>query len=164
MVVGGGASGGGSNFNVVPAATYFTVDGRLNPEADVEAELARISSLISEAARQAGADVTIDVTQVAPPAGTLHNHPAAELLAECVTEVTGSPARFELCAGCLDTRWYDQLAIPAFGYGPGLFEVSHGPDEYVEEAALHRVAAVYSRYAHRLLHQNSSTRPRNSTP
>jgi acetylornithine deacetylase/succinyl-diaminopimelate desuccinylase-like protein len=48
MVVGGGASGGGSNFNVVPAATYFTVDGRLNPEADVEAELARISSLISE--------------------------------------------------------------------------------------------------------------------
>jgi succinyl-diaminopimelate desuccinylase len=164
MVVVGGLSGGGSSFNAVPASTYFTVDSRLNPEEDVEAELARISSLISEAARQAGADVTIDVTQVAPPAGTLHNHPAAELLAECVTEVTGSPARFELCAGCLDTRWYDQLAIPAFGYGPGLFEVSHGPDEYVEEAALHRVAAVYSRYAHRLLHQNSSTRPRNSTP
>jgi acetylornithine deacetylase/succinyl-diaminopimelate desuccinylase-like protein len=77
--------------------------------------------------------------------------PAAALLGEIVAEINGSPARFELCAGCLDTRWYDQLGIPAFGYGPGLFEVSHGPDEYVEEAALHRVAAVYCSYAQRLL-------------
>ncbi|MFI7068166.1 M20/M25/M40 family metallo-hydrolase [Kribbella sp. NPDC050124] len=164
MVVIGGKSGGGSNFNVVPGSTYFTVDGRFNPEEDVEAELTRITRLISEAALQAGAEVTIDVTQVAAPAGTTLDHPAAVLLGECVTEVTGAPARFELCAGCLDTRWYDQVGIPAFGYGPGLFEVSHGPDEYVEEAALHRVAAVYARYANRLLHHDSGTWPRNSTP
>lgn len=151
MVVVGGISGGGSNFNVVPGSTYFTVDGRFNPEEDVEAELARITALVSDAAREAGAEVTIDVTQVAPPAGTPVDHRAAKLLGEVVAEVNGSPARFELCAGCLDTRWYDQLGIPAFGYGPGLFDVSHGPNEYVEEAALHRVAAVYCTYALRLL-------------
>lgn len=151
MVVVGGISGGGSNFNVVPGSTYFTVDGRFNPEEDVEAELARITALVSDAARDAGAEVTIDVTQVAPPAGTPDDDRAAKLLGEVVAEVNGSPARFELCAGCLDTRWYDQLGIPAFGYGPGLFDVSHGPNEYVEEAALQRVAAVYASYAQRLL-------------
>jgi len=65
--------------------------------------------------------------------------------------VTGRSARFELCAGCLDTRWYAQLGIPSFGFGPGRFDVSHGPDEYVDEVAMRRVAAVYARYAAELL-------------
>ena len=34
--------------------------------------------------------------------------------------------------GVLETRWYAQLGVPAFAYGPGALEVSHGPDEYVE--------------------------------
>jgi hypothetical protein len=33
------------------------------------------------------------------------------------------------------------------GYGPGRLDVSHGPDEYVEEAALRRAAAEYALYA-----------------
>jgi succinyl-diaminopimelate desuccinylase len=147
MVVVGGQCGGGSNFNVVPGRTYFTVDGRFNPEEDIDAELARITALINAAAIDAGADVSIQVTQVAPSAYTPLTDPAAELLADCVADVTGAPARFELCAGCLDTRWYSELGIPAFGFGAGRFDVSHGPDEYVEEAALQRVAAVYAMFA-----------------
>ncbi len=147
MVVVGGRSGGGSNFNVVPGRTFFTVDGRFNPEEDIDTELARVTALINAAAMDAGADVSIQVTQVAPPADTALTDPAAELLADCVADVTGAPARFELCAGCLDTRWYSELGIPAFGFGAGRFEVSHGPGEYVEEAALQRVAAVYALFA-----------------
>ena len=75
------------------------------------------------------------------------------MLGECVTDITGSPARYELCAGCLDTRWYTQLGIPAFGFGPGRLEVSHGPNEYVEEAALRRVAAVYTLFAAKLFNR-----------
>lgn len=150
MVVVGGRSGGGSNFNVVPASTSFTVDGRFDPSQDVHAELEHITGLVRDAARTAGADVSIEVTQVAPAADTPASHPAARLLGDCVAEVTGAPTRFEVCAGCLDTRWYAQLGIPAFGFGPGRFDVSHGPDEYVEEAALRRVAAVYALYAARL--------------
>lgn len=147
MVVVGGESGGGSNFNVVPARTYFTVDGRFNPEEDVDAELARITALVDAAARDAGAEVSVHVTQVAPPADTAPDGHAARVLGECVAGVTGAPARFELCAGCLDTRWYGQLGIPAFGFGAGRLDVSHGPDEYVEEAAMRRVAAVYGLFA-----------------
>lgn len=151
MVVIGGQSGGGSNFNVVPARTYFTVDGRFNPEENIDAELEHITDTINNAARDVGADVSIRVTQLAPAADTPLTDPAAELLGDCATTVTGSPARYELCAGCLDTRWYSQLGIPAFGYGAGRFDVSHGPDEYVEEVALHRVAAVYALFASQLM-------------
>jgi len=151
MIVVGGRSGGGSNFNVVPERTWFTVDGRFHPEVDLDAELARIVGIVSDAARAAGADVSVEVTQLAPPADTPASDPAATLLGRCVAEVTGRPARFELCAGCLDTRWYAQLGIPSFGFGPGRFEVSHGPHEYVDESALRRVAAVYAHYAGQLL-------------
>jgi succinyl-diaminopimelate desuccinylase len=147
MVVVGGQSGGGSNFNVVPGRTYFTVDGRFNPEEDIDAELARIAAVINDAAKVAGAEVSIEVTQIAPPADTPLSDSAAQVLGDRVAEVTGSPARYELCAGCLDTRWYSQLGIPAFGFGAGRFDVSHGPNEYVEEAAMRRVAAVYCLFA-----------------
>jgi len=151
MVVVGGQSGGGSNFNVVPARTYFTVDGRFNPEEDIDAELQRITTTINDGARDAGADVSIEVTQVAPPAQTPLSNAAAKLLGDCVATVTGAPARYEVCPGCLDTRWYSQLGIPAFGFGAGRFDVSHGPNEYVEEAAMRRVAAVYGLFAGELL-------------
>jgi len=151
MVVVGGKSGGGSNFNVVPARTYFTVDGRFNPEEDLDAELARIKDTINGAAKGAGADVSIQVNQFAPAADTPLDDHAAQVLGRCVADVTGAPARYELCAGCLDTRWYSALGIPAFGFGAGIFEVSHGPNEYVEEDALRRVAAVYALFAGQLL-------------
>jgi len=151
MIVVGGRSGGGSNFNVVPERTWFTVDGRFNPEVDLDAEQARITAIVSDAARAAGAEVSVEVTQLAPPSDTSASHPAATLLGNCVAKVTGRLARFELCAGCLDTRWYAQLGIPSFGFGPGRFDVSHGPDEYVDEVAMRRVAAVYARYAAELL-------------
>lgn len=151
MVVVGGRSGGGSNFNVVPAHTYFTVDGRFNPEEDLDAELTRIKDIVNGAARDAGVDVSIRVDQFAPAADTPPDDHAAQVLGRCVADVTGAPARYELCAGCLDTRWYSEVGIPAFGFGAGLFEVSHGPDEYVEEDALRRVAAVYALVAGELL-------------
>lgn len=150
-IVVGGQSGGGSNFNVVPERTWFTVDGRFGPEEDLEEELARITAIVHEAAERAGANVDLEVTQVAPPAHTAKDHPTTKLLAEAIEEVNEAPVRIEQCPGCLDTRWYAQLGIPSFGYGPGTMEVSHGPHEYVEEAALHRVAAGYALFASRVL-------------
>jgi acetylornithine deacetylase/succinyl-diaminopimelate desuccinylase-like protein len=55
-----------------------------------------------------------------------------------------------MCAGVLDVRWYAQLGIPAFGYGAGRLDVSHGPREYIDESAMRKCAAVYADYARRL--------------
>ena len=140
----GGVAGSGAGFNVVPGSAWFSVDRRLDPDEDVDTEVARLTGTIERAAAEAGAAVTVDVLQEQPAASTDPAHPAAEALARSVAAVEGERPPFELCPGVLETRWYAQLGVPAFAYGPGALEVSHGPDEYVEEEAMRRCAAVYA--------------------
>ena len=146
MLVVGGAAGAGANFNVVPGEAWFSLDRRFNPDEALEEEVERLTGAIHAAAGD-DADVTIDVLQRQPSASTEPTHPAAGALARSVEAVEDAPARFELCPGALDTRWYAQLGIPAFAYGAGRLDVSHGPDEFIDEAAMRRCAAVYARFA-----------------
>jgi succinyl-diaminopimelate desuccinylase len=140
----GGQAGSGAGFNVVPGSAWFSVDRRFDPEQDLDRELEQLTSVIHEAA--AGADVEIDVLQQQPSGSTDPDHPAARALARCVEAVEGA-ARFEVCPGVLETRWYSRLGIPAFGYGGGGLDVAHGPVEYIDEAAMRRCAAVYALFA-----------------
>ena len=147
MLVVGGASGSGASFNAVPGAAWFSVDRRFNPDEQLDTELARLTDTIAEAAAGAGADVEVEVLQRAASAGTDESHPMALSLADCVEQIEGAVPRFEVCPGTLETRWYAQLEIPAFAYGPGGLDVSHGPHEFVDEAAMRRSAAVYALFA-----------------
>ena len=137
----------GAGFNAVPGSAWFSLDRRFNPEEDLDEELARLTGMVTEAADAAGARVDIDVLQRQPSGSTDQAHPAAQALARCVEAVEGAMPSFQLCPGVLDTRWYSQLGIPAFAYGGGRLEISHGPDEYIEEAAMRRCAAVYALFA-----------------
>ncbi len=151
MLVVGGAAGSGANFNVVPDSAWFSVDCRFNPEEQLDDLLAQLNETISEAAKGLGADVAVEVLQRQPSASTDPNHPAAAVLARCVAEIEGTPPQFELCPGVLETRWYAQLGIPAFAYGAGRLDVSHGPNEYINERAMRQCAAVYARFAEEML-------------
>lgn len=153
----GGQSGSGVTYNSVPGTAWFSVDCRFAPEAELETERARLTDAITEAAATAGADVTVEVAQEAPGAHTEAGHPVSEALARSVELVEGGRPELVACPGVLETRWYAQLGIPALAYGPGLLEVSHGPEEYVEEAALRRCAAVYALLANALLGRNGAT-------
>jgi acetylornithine deacetylase/succinyl-diaminopimelate desuccinylase-like protein len=147
MLVVGGAAGAGANFNVVPGSAWFSVDRRFNPDEDLDEELARLTGTVERAAGAAGAAVAIEILQRQPSGATDPSHPAALALSRCIAEVEGAPARLDVCPGSLDTRWYAQLGIPAFGYGPGRLDVSHGPGEFIEETAMRRCAEVYARFA-----------------
>jgi len=147
MLVVGGQAGAGAGFNVVPGSAWFSVDRRFNPEEELEAELERLNGMITETAAAIGAHVEIDVLQSQPSGSTDQSHPAARTLARCIGAVEGGEPAFRMCPGVLDTRWYSQLGIPAFAYGGGRLDVSHGPDEYIDEAAMRRCAAVYARFA-----------------
>ena len=151
MLVVGGSAGAGANFNVVPGSAWFSLDRRFNPEEDLDEEIARLSDTITEAATHVQAEVAIDVLQCQPSGSTDEAHPAAVALARCIAGVEGADPRFEVCPGSLDTRWYAQLGIPAFAYGAGRLDVSHGPREFIDEAAMGRCAAVYARCAGELL-------------
>jgi acetylornithine deacetylase/succinyl-diaminopimelate desuccinylase-like protein len=89
----------------------------------------------------------VEVLQLSPSAATDEAHPTALALARCIVQVDGVSPRFELCPGSLETRWYAELGIPAFAYGAGGLDVSHGPDEFIDEAAMRRCAAVYAIFA-----------------
>lgn len=147
MLVVGGQAGAGAGFNVVPGSAWFSVDRRFNPEEQLDQELARLTGMIEEAAHAAGAEVDIDVLQAQPSGSTDQDHPAARTLARCVEAVEAAGATFQLCPGVLETRWYSQLGIPAFAYGGGRLDVSHGPHEYIDERAMRRCAAVYALFA-----------------
>jgi acetylornithine deacetylase/succinyl-diaminopimelate desuccinylase-like protein len=151
MLVVGGQAGAGAAFNAVPGSAWFSVDRRFNPEERLDRELARLTGMIAEAAEAIGAEVDIDVLQEQPSGSTAATHPAAEALADCVDAVEGTRPAFRMCPGVLDTRWYSQLGIPAFAYGGGRLDVSHGPDEYIDEAAMRRCAAVYALFAERVM-------------
>jgi succinyl-diaminopimelate desuccinylase len=56
-----------------------------------------------------------------------------------------------MCPGSLEIRWYIQRGIPAFAFGPGLLEVSHGPGEYVQIERIYQHTLVYALYALRML-------------
>ena len=147
MLVVGGQAGAGAGFNAVPGSAWFSIDRRFNPEEDLHRELSRLTTMIAESAEAAGAQVDVEVLQEQPSGSTEPTHPAAAALAECAAAVEGAEPAFEMCPGVLDTRWYSQLGMPAFAYGGGRLDVSHGPDEYIDEAAMRRCAAVYALFA-----------------
>jgi acetylornithine deacetylase/succinyl-diaminopimelate desuccinylase-like protein len=144
VLVLGGSAGAGASFNAVPGSAWFSVDRRFNPEEDLDEEVARLTDAIAGAASNAEAGVSVEVLQLAPSAGTAESHPASVMLRRCIERVEGTAPRFEMCPGVLETRWYAQLGIPAYAYGAGRLDVSHGPDEFIDEAAMRRCAAVYA--------------------
>jgi acetylornithine deacetylase/succinyl-diaminopimelate desuccinylase-like protein len=72
MLVVGGASGSGANFNVVPDAAWFSVDRRFNPEEDLDEELERLTRMIEEAAGHAQTEVEVTVLQQQPSSATTY--------------------------------------------------------------------------------------------
>jgi acetylornithine deacetylase/succinyl-diaminopimelate desuccinylase family protein len=146
----GGRCEGGTNFNLVPGECSFTVDRRINPEEDLETERNRLLGVL-EGLRENGVNLDFEIFQEGPSAGVAETDPVAQALAQSVAEVSGRQARFQLCPGLLETRYYVARQIPAFAYGPGLLGVSHGPKEFVKIKDIMQTAGIYALTAAKLL-------------
>jgi succinyl-diaminopimelate desuccinylase len=146
----GGQSGGGSNFNVVPERCWFTVDRRINPEEHLETEKARLLGVLEECKRE-GVPLEWDIFQEGPSAHCSEQEPLGRALAKSIEALTNEHARFEMCPGLLETRFYAALGVSAYAYGPGLLSVAHGPDEYVDLRRVAQCATIYARTAMELL-------------
>ena len=146
----GGESSGGDNFNVVPERASFTIDRRTNPEEDFDGERRELLEVV-EQGRALGIDCEADVMQEGRSAFTDANGPLGVALSSSIRHVTRADARFELCPGVLETRHYTALGIPALAYGPGLLSVAHGPHEFVSVRKLAQAAEVYALTALALL-------------
>lgn len=146
----GGQSGGGANFNVVPEECWFTVDRRINPEEDLATEKTRLLDVLQKC-RDEGSPLEWEIVQEGHSAASDKNEPLGCALARSIEAVTGSPPSFEMCPGLLETRFYAAQGIPAFAYGPGLLSVAHGPSEYVDLRKIRDGAAICTLTAASLL-------------
>ena len=148
----GGRTEGGTNFNVVPDRCSFTVDRRINPEEDFDQEKQRLFAVL-ERARDGGIDLEVETLQEGRSCGVREDDGLAQALARSIAKVTGRAAQFEMCPGLLEIRFYAERGIPAFAYGPGLLTVSHGPNEFVPIDRIVQCAQVYALTAADLLGQ-----------
>jgi acetylornithine deacetylase/succinyl-diaminopimelate desuccinylase family protein len=139
----GGESGGGTNFNVVPGQCWFTVDRRINPEEDFDAEKDRLISVLDDC-RRGGIRLVWEILQEGRAAACPENERLGRVLAQNVQAISGAAPRFEMCPGLLEIRFYGAMGIPAYAYGPGLLSVAHGPNEYVDLRNVRECAAIYA--------------------
>jgi acetylornithine deacetylase/succinyl-diaminopimelate desuccinylase-like protein len=146
----GGESGGGTNFNVVPEECWFTVDRRINPEEDLETEKAELLNVLEQCKRE-GIPLEWEIFQEGKSSLCKEKGPLAEALSHHVELVTGTAPRFEMCPGLLEIRFYAAQGIAAYGYGPGLLSVAHGPNEYVDLRKVIETASIYALTAMELL-------------
>src|SRR5712664_1432496 len=148
----GGQSGGGANFNAVPEECWFTVDRRINPEEDLEEEKAKLIAVLERCKRE-GIPLEWAILQEGQSSACREEEPLGEALARSVRAVAGEAPRFEMCPGLLEIRFYAAQGIPAYAYGPGLLSVAHGPNEYVDLRKVIDCAAVYALTATEMLRQ-----------
>jgi succinyl-diaminopimelate desuccinylase len=146
----GGQSGGGANFNVVPDNCWFTLDRRINPEENLEEEKARLLDLLDRCKRD-GIPLEWEILQEGAAAASGDEETLGQALARSVEAVSGQPPRFEMCPGLLETRFYASRGLPAYAYGPGLLSVAHGPNEYVDLRRVSECAAIYALTAMEIL-------------
>src|SRR6267143_5526974 len=148
----GGQSGGGANFNVVPAECWFTIDRRMNPEEDLEEEKAKLIAVL-ESCKREGIPLEWEILQEGRSSACREEEALGAALTRSVRAVTGEAPRFEMCPGLLETRFYAARGIPAYAYGPGQLSVAHGPNEYVDLRKVMDCAAIYALAASELLHR-----------
>jgi succinyl-diaminopimelate desuccinylase len=139
----GGQSGSGANFNIVPEKCWFTVDRRIHPEEDLQEEKARLLATL-EQCKCDGIPLEWEILQEGRSAACRADESLGQALARSIEAVTGEPARFEMCPGLLETRFYAALNMSAYAYGPGLLSVAHGPNEYVDLRKVIDSAAIYA--------------------
>ena len=146
----GGRSESGTNFNVVPDSAWFTIDRRINPEEKLEEEKQRLLAML-DGVRAKGIDLEVELLQEGESAGTPPGSLLEQVLTGNIQEITGRAPQIEMCPGLLETRFYAAKGIPAFAYGPGLLTVSHGPNEFVPIDRIVQCAQIYALTAANLL-------------
>jgi succinyl-diaminopimelate desuccinylase len=113
---------GGVAGNVVPDECAVTVNYRFAPDRDELQAADFVRSLFSA--------WPVRVLDIAPGARPGLGHPAAASFVAAV----GGPPRAKL--GWTDVARFAALGIPAVNYGPGIPEIAHTADEYVEIAKI----------------------------
>lgn len=146
----GGESRSGINFNVVPDKAHFTLDGRFDSDTEIEKMKQEVASII-DGYRTKGMEIEVEVIQEGEPSKSSTKTPVAKILKQTILDIIEKEPVFKTCPGLCETRFFSAIGIPAYAYGPGFLEVSHGPDEYVDMKNVMNCTKIYALTAYRML-------------
>lgn len=146
----GGEAGSGVSFNAVPEKAFFTIDRRLNPEETLKAAKKELLEVL-EKYKKKGIKAEAEVLQEGEPSAADTRSPLAQALKDVIQNVTGKAPVFELCPGLCEIRFFNNRGVPAYAFGPGLLEVSHGPVEYIKISEVLNCVFIYALTAVKLL-------------
>jgi len=138
----GGLTGGGTNFNIVPDRFSFTLDRRPNPDEDYAAARRELLDLLDDFGRDH--HVTVEIVQDVLPAHTDEDVPLIHTLQAAVLDTSHRHVPLSMCPGCLETRIYNNAGVPSVAFGPGPLAEMHAPTEHVPIDNLLEAAAVYA--------------------
>ncbi len=143
----GGEVDGGAKTNIVPGFYSFSIDRRIIPGEDVdfvEKELREFVNSKASLLERQGYRVEVEVTEKAPATWISERSPFVEIISQIIEkELRQTPLR-TVCIGGLDTRYFQERGINAVTLGPGILEIAHMPDEYIELESVVKAAQIYS--------------------
>lgn len=142
-------TGGGVFYGVVPGAAWFGCDLRLVPgqtEAEIR-ELLEDWALRKTAAGPAQVSIEYDdVLAWIPSASLSRSHPLVDAAVDATRTVLGEPPPLSMFPGTTDAPWWEQAGVPTLpSLGPGILTYCHGPNEFVNRAAIGQAARIYAR-------------------
>ena len=152
-MIGGEAGVPSGKANQVPGAAFFTIDRRSIVEEDLDDVYEELVNAIKEGAARTGIgeeNVDISVMTRVAPAFVEPSNKLSQSIIENAPSVGLPQPREIVCIGGLDLRYYSAKGVTAVAYGPGVLNMAHAPDEYVDYDEVYRVAQVYARLPYTL--------------
>ncbi|MEM6743654.1 MAG: acetylornithine deacetylase/succinyl-diaminopimelate desuccinylase family protein [Pseudomonadota bacterium] len=137
----------------VPDRCRLVFDRRLIQEEDLAEAKAELRALLDRVAAERGFRYELrDLFAVAPTMTDEHG-PVVRATSGAIADLLGRNAQIVCSPGTYDQRYIDQIGgvTDCIAYGPGMLDLAHQPDEYVEVEDLVASAKVMSVAAWRLL-------------
>jgi len=134
---------GEAQLNVVPETAYAALDVRTVPGQNHETLWAALEALAEQ--NQGAAELSLTLLEDRPWTETAPNDPLVKALERAYPNVLGVPPRYGGVPGATDGTFLSAWAgVPIVTVGPGVREVPHQRDEYVDAEDIVKAAKLYA--------------------
>jgi len=161
----GGQADGAAGFlsSCVPDRCRLIVDRRFHAPETVESVLDELRTILRQTAAENGFRWKLRELWSIPPIRTPRNSPLVAALKDAIQDVHAVEAEEVLSPGTYDHKHFDCIGgiRDCVAYGPGVLEMAHQPNEYIEVGDMARTAMVMALALHGLLHMPPSPAPGN---
>ena len=151
----GGQPGGAEGFlaSCVPDVCQLTIDRRFHDPETVETVLEELRTVVREVADDEDFQWNLKELWAIPPIRTPDGSPLVEALGAAILQVQGRKAEHVLSPGTYDQKHFDLIGgvKDCVAYGPGILEMAHQPDEYIDVSDMAAAATVMAVSLGRLL-------------